>query len=260
MTEVLRIDLVCLQQFIMYIEKRSSFLYYHVIWVTIDGVWIGEWIYWPLTPLELQVITAPLLISTNHQSKLRVFFQLAVSSPAVPWQQLLTVEILQLLALRSFLSGEYPATEILIFLSCLSVLYYDRRSVGQSVLVSSPYLGLMTRFFHCQTIAGFWYGAPSLTRGRVCLLQCTIYILLSQIWDQVPVFISPRDRVARLYPQALGISPSAHSQAGRFNTALSRSQSHIATDSQSVSLIYTIYSKSSVRTTQKTLYPLLQRV
>jgi hypothetical protein len=37
----------------------------------------------------------------------------------------------------------------------MSVLYYDRRSVGQFVLVSSPHLGLMTRFFHCQTIAGF---------------------------------------------------------------------------------------------------------
>jgi hypothetical protein len=59
-----------------------------------------------------------------------------------------------------------------------------------------------------------WYGAPSLTRGRVCVLQCTMYnikyILLSQIWDsptledQVRVFISPRNRVARLYPQALG--------------------------------------------------------
>jgi hypothetical protein len=36
------------------------------------------------------------------------------------------------------------------------------------------------------------------------------HILLSQIWDspnledQVPVFISPRNKVARLYPQALG--------------------------------------------------------
>jgi hypothetical protein len=58
---------------------------------------------------------------------------------------------------------------------CLSVLYYDRRSVGQSVLVSSSHLWLMTRFFHCQTIAGFLYGTPSLTIGRVCLLQCTIY-------------------------------------------------------------------------------------
>jgi hypothetical protein len=32
------------------------------------------------------------------------------------------------------------------------------------------------------------------------------YILLSQIWDQVLAFISPRNRVARLHPQALGIS------------------------------------------------------
>jgi hypothetical protein len=37
-------------------------------------------------------------------------------------------------------------------------------------------------------------------------------ILLSQIWDfpnledYVPVFISPRNRVARLYPQALGVT------------------------------------------------------
>jgi hypothetical protein len=50
-------------------------------------------------------------------------------------------------------------TQISISISSLissqSVLHYDRRSVGQSVLVSSPHLGLMTRFFHCQTIAGF---------------------------------------------------------------------------------------------------------
>jgi hypothetical protein len=48
---------------------------------------------------------------------------------------------------------------------------------GQSASLSwyQGYLGLMTRFFHCQTIAGFLYGAPSLTRGRVCLLQSTIY-------------------------------------------------------------------------------------
>jgi hypothetical protein len=72
-----------------------------------------------------------------------------------------------------------------------------------------------------------WYGAPSLTRGRVCRLQLMLalssaiilssdsrgthdHILLSQIRDspyledQVPVFISPRNRVAQLYLQALG--------------------------------------------------------
>jgi hypothetical protein len=71
------------------------------------------------------------------------------------------------------------------------------------------------------------WGALSVERGRVCHLQFLLvlisaiilgsesrgthdYILLSQIWDcpnlegQVPVFISPRNRVAQLYPQALG--------------------------------------------------------
>jgi hypothetical protein len=66
-----------------------------------------------------------------------------------------------------------------------------------------------------------WYGAPSMTRGRVCSLQLLMSlastvilgyesrgahdrILLSKIWDspnlegQVPVFISPRNRVAEL--------------------------------------------------------------
>jgi hypothetical protein len=72
-----------------------------------------------------------------------------------------------------------------------------------------------------------WCGALSLTRGRVCRLQLLLvlasavilgsesrgtrdHILLSLIWDspnlegQVPVFISPRRRVAQLYSQALG--------------------------------------------------------
>jgi hypothetical protein len=71
------------------------------------------------------------------------------------------------------------------------------------------------------------YVTPSLTRRRVCRLQLLLglasavilgsayrwshdHILLSQIRDspnlggQVPVFISPRNRVVQLYPQALG--------------------------------------------------------
>jgi hypothetical protein len=73
-----------------------------------------------------------------------------------------------------------------------------------------------------------YFVAPSLTRGRVCnLLYNWLWVLPEQsllgpssaepttifyclIWDspnlegQVPVFISPRNRVAQLYPQALG--------------------------------------------------------
>jgi hypothetical protein len=43
-----------------------------------------------------------------------------------------------------------------------------------------------------------WYGAPSLTRGRVCLLQCTIYniftfymLLPECIYNIYKVFVSP---------------------------------------------------------------------
>jgi hypothetical protein len=43
-----------------------------------------------------------------------------------------------------------------------------RRSVGQSVLLSSPHLGPKTRFL---LPVDSWCGAPSLTRGRVSRLQ-----------------------------------------------------------------------------------------
>jgi hypothetical protein len=68
-----------------------------------------------------------------------------------------------------------------------------------------------------------WYGVPSLTRGRVCILELLLgltsavilgfesrrthdHILLFQIWDfpnlegQVLVFISPRSRVSQIHP------------------------------------------------------------
>jgi hypothetical protein len=76
------------------------------VWLTINGVWIGDSIYWRLIhDSELQVITAPPLISTIHKSPEQPLslFQPAVSSPAVLWQLLLTVEIFQLHALRSSL-------------------------------------------------------------------------------------------------------------------------------------------------------------
>jgi hypothetical protein len=78
----------------------------------------------------------------------------------------------------------------------------DRWSVGQYVLVSGRPLGPMTRF-PCSLV---WHvlpsscRAPSLTRGRVCILQCTsltgqsreglVAIYYCLIWDWVP-FSSP---------------------------------------------------------------------
>jgi hypothetical protein len=82
-------------------------------------------------------------------------------------------------------------------------------------------------FFQLKPCTNSLYVTSSLTRRRVCRLQLLLvlasavilrsessgthdHILLSQIRDspnlegQVPVFICPRNRVAQLYPQALG--------------------------------------------------------
>jgi hypothetical protein len=67
-----------------------------------------------LTQLELQVITAPSLIFTFHNPLLQTLslLQPTMSSTAISCQQMLTMEILQLPMLRSFLSSEYIATEL----------------------------------------------------------------------------------------------------------------------------------------------------
>jgi hypothetical protein len=69
-----------------------------VVYVTIDGVWVGyfrfiDHLY--KTDSELQVITAPPLISTlrNLPQHPLSLFQPAVSLTLVPWQRLLTMKI-----------------------------------------------------------------------------------------------------------------------------------------------------------------------
>jgi hypothetical protein len=108
-------------------------------------------------------------------------------------------------------------------------LSYDRRSVGQSFLVSRSHLEPMTRcLFSVWQLRLSWCGTPSLTRGWVCNLLIQLFLCLARavtlgsksrrthdhfyclILDspnmegQVPVFIYPRNRVAQLYPRALG--------------------------------------------------------
>jgi hypothetical protein len=96
------------------------------------------------------------------------------------------------------------------------------------VLERSPLRLTTSNFIFPLNTCGYSpYVISSLTRGRVCRLRLLLvlasavilrsesggthdHILLSQIWDspnlegQVPVFISPRDRMAQLYSQALG--------------------------------------------------------
>jgi hypothetical protein len=101
---------------------------------------------------------------------------------------------------------------------------------SQSASVSwcqAPIWGLRPDFITVRQLQVCWCGALSLTRERVCRLQLGLvlasvvilgsesrgtrdHILLPQIWDsfdlegQFHVFISPRNRVAQIYPPALG--------------------------------------------------------
>jgi hypothetical protein len=108
-------------------------------------------------------------------------------------------------------------------------LIYDRQLVGPVCLgVGIPSGSHVQIIFSVWRLQVSWYGALSLTRGRVFNLLYNCFwalpeqshlgwssaelatILYCLIWDspnlegQVPVFVSSRNRVAQLYPRALG--------------------------------------------------------
>jgi hypothetical protein len=195
----------------------------------------------------LQITTAP--------AKL---FHPAMPSSAVPWQRLLTVEILQLPALRSYLHSLPCSTQLstenwqltprlttishqppsLLSRDWLSLhwvresnselLYDSRFTTNQFVLATSPLRLTASNFiFQLNTCDYSPYVTSSLARGWICHLQFLLvlasafilrsesrgthdHILLLQTQDspnlecQVPVFISPRNRVARLSPPPPG--------------------------------------------------------
>jgi hypothetical protein len=110
-----------------------------------------------------------------------------------------------------------------------SELLYDWRFTAHNFFLATSPLRLTTNncIFQQNTCGYSPYVTSSLSRGWVCRLQLLLglasaviirsesrgthdHILLPQIRDfpnlegQVPVFISPRNRVARLHPQALG--------------------------------------------------------
>jgi hypothetical protein len=128
----------------------------------------------------------------------------------------------------------------------------------------APIWGLRPDFCYCQTVAGLlmWgalsddrTGLPFTIAASIIILGSESsgtrdHILLSQIRDspnlevQVPIFISPRNRVAQLYPQALGslfaASYSSQGYGGGIRTRLhvwsllnqnqSQSQTYVMTD------------------------------
>jgi hypothetical protein len=87
-----------------------------------------------------------------------------------------------------------------------SKLCYDRRSVGQSVLVSNTHLGPKTTFLLLSDSCEFLlYGTPSLTRGRVYRLQLLLDLASAVILasESRPYFTVSDSRL----PQPGGLGP-----------------------------------------------------
>jgi hypothetical protein len=90
-----------------------------------------------------------------------------------------SVSVVRWLTLHSrTLNHDWIASERRLTYESESELYYDRRSVGQSVLVSSPHLGLMTRFLLLSDHCGFvdmgrplWREDASVVYNCCCLRQ-----------------------------------------------------------------------------------------
>jgi hypothetical protein len=81
-----------------------------------------------------------------------------MSSSAVPWQRLPTVEILQLNALRFYRHSLPCRTQLFdrqLTTNWVWDLCYDRRSVGQSVLQWSTHLELTIKFLSLSDSCGF---------------------------------------------------------------------------------------------------------
>jgi hypothetical protein len=107
---------------------------------------------------EVRVITAPLLISTVHKSTQHPLsiFQPTVSSPAVPWQRFLTVEIIQLHSLRSSLHR----------LSCRTQLNSLNQSQSQIHIATVG-----------QSVSKSWCRVPSGAHDQIFITVLTVTVL-----------------------------------------------------------------------------------
>jgi hypothetical protein len=124
--------------------------------------------------------------------------------------------------MRLPIAGRLVEEDPLFRVQSSELLYDWRFTTNQFVLATRP-LRPTTRIciFQLNTCRYSPCVTSSLTRGWICRIQLLLALasavifrsesrLLSQIRDspqlegQIPVFISPRKRVSRLYPQALG--------------------------------------------------------
>jgi hypothetical protein len=125
-----------------------------------------------------------------------------------------------------------------------SKLHYDRRSIGQSWCQARIW-GTRLDFCYCQTVAGLLAEAPLTLASSVILgfESCWTHdhSILSQVRDssnlddQVPVFIFPRHSVSFPSPLATRrVKVEIFNPVSSWGLTQTHSQSHIATDGQSV--------------------------
>jgi hypothetical protein len=219
---------------------------------------IGNWIYWTL--LEnvttnnydslTQLHTPKTIVNYSTHNVFSVFTSRCFAAAS-------TADVPLPLGSRTVPRLSY---QLLTSHSCNSQLTQQvrvalRLAVYRLILAPSPLRPTTIIVFLLNTCGYSPYVTSSLTRGRVCHLELMLVlakavshgsesrILLSQIREspnlegQVPVFISPRNTVARLYPQALGslfvTSYDSQGYGGGIRTRLHTGVTDPTTQSQS---------------------------
>jgi hypothetical protein len=158
-------------------------------WRTITGFGLGDCVYWHRLVQSLLIA----ITRTLNQSSAQLFF------------------------LDSLHSRSLSATPFFFFTWTPTQLSWVvlRPTVSRPVCLGiKPPSGAYDQIFiTVRPLRVLIWGALSDEKTGLSFTMYNIqYILLSQIWDspnledQVPVFISPRNKVAQLYPQALGYS------------------------------------------------------
>jgi hypothetical protein len=145
------------------------------VWVTIDGVWIGDWIYWPFTDRKYNSITNfhTLQITTAHAKPSQSAF-----SSCFPVTNLKNGGSSASM-LMSLSSGKYHTTEPKWV---LSLILWPMVSRPVCLGIKHMYGAYDQIFINVRQLLVCWCGALSLMRGQVCHLQLLLALARANIF------------------------------------------------------------------------------